>query len=89
MKLSTKVGIQAAIGVLIAWYIMSLLPIPKSYWGPLTVIVLFASSKGQNQSRAIFRVTMTLFGGLFATLIVYYIHLPLIGNIIVLLIVTF
>jgi len=89
MKLTTKIGIQAAIGVFIAWCIMSFTPIPKSYWGPLTVIVLFASSKGQNQNRALMRVTMTLFGGIIATLSVYYIHLPFIGDLIMLFIITF
>jgi len=89
MKLTTKVGLQATLGVVIAWGVMSLIPIPKSYWCPLTVLVLFSSSKGQNQSRAVLRSMMTLFGGILATLSVYYFHLPFVVDILIIALITF
>lgn len=70
----TRLGIQAAIAVILAEIIGHYSGLERSYWAVLTSVMLISQTWGDSIQKALHRVGMTIAGGCTGTFLYYYIQ---------------
>lgn len=68
---TTRMGFQAAIAILIAELISWSMQLDRGYWITLSAMALITQTWGESIKRSLERVTMTILGGIFGTLLYF------------------